>query len=300
VAQVITFDRYKPIARYDETPWTNVRVQEGDTADGPWTTLETIAVESGPNPPVDPDPSEPAVRSFTTELADDAMGLWYRLVFIDETGDTEAPTDPRRNGALPNLYVTDDEVKSAGQLLGETFADSELDIIIPAVCRAIDRYKRTRFYPADGVRYYTAARGTTSLPIFDANSITSVEVDADGDGDWETTWTVNVDFYLVPANAAADGYPYNGIVIDGWSPVFPATRNAIKVTASWGWAETPPEVKLAAAKLCVRELTILRNAPAGVIVASEVAVRLGSVYRDIAYLLDNLNPDPQIASLQLG
>lgn len=235
----------------------------------------------------------------------------YTLVFDDDGGTAAAghvateellvTGNITPTAGTSNLYVTEDEVKNAASLVGESFADSELDIIRPAVCRAIDRYKRTRFYPTTGTRYYTARRGALSLPIADLNALTSLEVDSDGDGDWETEWDINVDFYLEPANATADGVPYNRVCLNDYrSPVFPAYRNAVKITGSWGWAETPAEVKLAAAKLCVRELAILRNAPTGVLVASETAVRIGSVYRDIAYLLDNVNPRPPVASLRVG
>lgn len=219
-------------------------------------------------------------------------------VFVDQLVVTSDPTVSR---STSNLYVTEDEVKAAAQLLGETFADGDLDIIRPAVCRAIDAYKKTTFYPHTGVRYYTPKRGAWSLPIYDLNTLTTLEVDADGDGTWETSWTNGSDFYLEPANASDDGIPYNLVRLNDYaSPTFPHTRNSVKITASWGWAETPPQVVLAAQKLCVRELHQLRSAPLGIVIASDVAARIGSVYRDIAYLLDTLNPRPQVASLQVG
>jgi hypothetical protein len=298
MAQVITFERFRPIARYDDIPWTEARIEEGATSDGPWVALETITLE-----PVDPDPTDPVYRNLTTELADDAFDLWYRIVFIDGTGDISIPTDPIQNSSPPTetgLYVTVAQVKSAADLLGETFTDSEIDIVIPAVCRAIDLYKKTAYFPSDQTRYYTAQAGATTLPIFDLNALTEVAIDDQADYTYATVWTADTDFFLEPANAAADGYPYREISLLNRSARFPTHLRGIRVTGSFGWAETPAVVKLAAEKLCVRELAALKTAPMGLIIATETAARIGSMYRDIADLLDNLPPRPKVMSLQLG
>jgi hypothetical protein len=92
MSQVITFEGYRPSPRYDSIPWTEARIEESTTEDGPWTEIETIALS-----PVDSDPSEPALRNLTTELASDDDGLWYRIVFLDATGDSLSPTDPVQN-----------------------------------------------------------------------------------------------------------------------------------------------------------------------------------------------------------
>ena len=234
----------------------------------------------------------------------------YSLIFDDDGGTAAvghvATEDLLVTGDTPavsgtsNLYVSEAEVKSAGDLAGETFADSEIDIVIPAVCRAIDLYKKTRYYPFTATRYYTAPYGATCQPIFDLNTLTEVAVDDDGDYSYATAWTVDQDFFLGPANAAADGYPYRQIELLRTSSRFPSHLRAIRVTASFGWAETPAVVKLAAAKLAVRELAALRTAPMGLIIATETAARIGSMYRDIADLLDNLPPRPKTRSIQLG
>lgn len=92
MAQVITFERFRPIARYDETPWTEAIIEEGTTVDGPWVELETVTLD-----PVDTDPANPVYRNLTTELADDAFDLWYRIIFVDGTGDQALPTTPIQN-----------------------------------------------------------------------------------------------------------------------------------------------------------------------------------------------------------
>lgn len=107
MAQVITFSDYTPTPRYDAIAWTQVRVYEALTADAldaDWTLIDTITLS-----PVDADPTDPASRDITTELASDTDELWYRLVFVDATGDTLAPTVPVQNVASPTAYATVDE-----------------------------------------------------------------------------------------------------------------------------------------------------------------------------------------------
>ena len=105
MAQVITFLDYTPSPRYDGNAWTEVDIEEGTTADGPWSLLETIALS-----PVDADPTDPTTRSFTTELASDTMELWYRLLFRDLTGDTEQATQAVQNVEAPTTYASVNEL----------------------------------------------------------------------------------------------------------------------------------------------------------------------------------------------
>lgn len=106
MAQVITFVDYTPAPRYDATAWAEVEIQEtDDPVAGTWTTIDTITLS-----PVDSDPTEPATRSFTTENASDTLELWYRLVFIDDTGDEQQPTAPIQNVAPATAYATVNEL----------------------------------------------------------------------------------------------------------------------------------------------------------------------------------------------
>jgi hypothetical protein len=94
---VVTFRDFVPPSRYDEpTPlaWITARIEEAATAAGPWTTIDTITLD-----PVDADPTNPQVRNLTTENASAADGLWYRIVFVDATGDEAQPTEPLENTA---------------------------------------------------------------------------------------------------------------------------------------------------------------------------------------------------------
>lgn len=101
---VITFEDFQPVPRYDETPWTEARIEEAATADGTYAEIDTITLD-----PVDADPSSPAARDFTTENAT-AANLWYRIVFVDGDGDESAPTAPIQNTDTPSIYATVNEL----------------------------------------------------------------------------------------------------------------------------------------------------------------------------------------------
>ena len=95
---VISFIGYKPVERYDLIPWTQARLEESDTAVyddiAVWTEVETFTLS-----PVDTDPSDPAYRNFTTELASATPDLWYRIVWVDATADESSPTEAVQNDA---------------------------------------------------------------------------------------------------------------------------------------------------------------------------------------------------------
>lgn len=105
MSQVISFENYVPAARFDSVPWTEVRIEEGAAFEGPFTQIDVIPIS-----PVDADPSDPAARSFTTDQASDTVGLWYRLIFADASGDSLAPLFPIQNAVTRPYYATADEL----------------------------------------------------------------------------------------------------------------------------------------------------------------------------------------------
>jgi hypothetical protein len=101
MGEVISFEGYRPPPRYDLIPWTEARIYEALTESGTGTLIETIALTP------DADPTDPAYRSFTTELGT-APELWYWIVFADGTGDTSPATDPVQNAT--SSFVSIDEL----------------------------------------------------------------------------------------------------------------------------------------------------------------------------------------------
>lgn len=201
------------------------------------------------------------------------------------------------NAALPftpsgNEYVTRAELKATLGLTGETYADADIDVAVEAASRAIDNYKRTRFYPSSETRYYSADPSDEWIAIDDLVSVTSVAVDTDGNATYETAWVDGTDFVLDPPNAPLEGRPRRKLRLLGQAGrTFPAYRNSIKVVGSFGWATTPTVVRQAARILAARLLKRGRETPYGiVVVAGDVAAaaRLGRIDPDVAFLLDNL------------
>jgi len=190
-----------------------------------------------------------------------------------------------------NLYVTTSELKATLNI-GTTYADDDIDIAVAAASRACDGYKDTRFYPTTETRYYTAAACDQYVDIDELNTLTSVTIDTTGDGSYSTTWTVSTDFVLTPANADADGFPYNQLrILPQSGRRFPGYINGVKVVGSFGWADTPAGVAQAARIFAGRLLKRSRETPYGIVVVAGDAVaaaRLGRIDPDVAFLLDNL------------
>jgi hypothetical protein len=138
--EVITFISYRPPERFDELPWTEIRVEEAAAEDGTYTLIDTIPIS-----PLDADPTDPAYQSFTTENGTD-VELWYRVVFADADGDTSQPTTPVQNvagstGPPVVAYATTTELARVLQLSSPTPAQTvALQRCLDAAATEIDSY----------------------------------------------------------------------------------------------------------------------------------------------------------------
>lgn len=101
---VVSFTEYVPPERFDAEPWSEVTIEEAPTSTGPWTLLETQALN-----PLDTDPSKPATRNFTTELGTAPL-LWYRITFVDADSDTSLPSPAIQNTGAVSTYATVSEL----------------------------------------------------------------------------------------------------------------------------------------------------------------------------------------------
>jgi hypothetical protein len=206
-------------------------------------------------------------------------------------------------------YISAEELKTALAMTGETYADEAIELAVGAASEAVDGYKRTTFAPTETqARVYTARAGVAALAIDDLNTLASLTVDADGDGVYETTWTLGEEFDLEPANAPLAGQPYDSIVLRPGAS-FPRHPNAIKVTGSFGWQQTPQLVVQAAQLIANFLLSSTQGAPMGVLVEAAgdavAMARLGRIHPAAAGLLDLIpgRPTPGkrgLTSVQLG
>ena len=111
---------------------------------------------------------------------------------------------------MANEYLTSTELKKTLSLGGETFADEDINRALTAASRGIDGACNRRFWKdadADQVRYYTPISDQL-VRIDDLVELDGVATDRNRDGTYADAWTLDTDFTLEPANAAADGKPY--------------------------------------------------------------------------------------------
>jgi len=113
---VVSFRNWTAPARFDDLPWTQVRIEEAPLEAGAYVAIETIDLD-----PVDEDPAYPDEHSFTTELGT-GDELWYRLVWLDATADESVPTDPIQNVLADQPYATVTELQRILKLPGATAA----------------------------------------------------------------------------------------------------------------------------------------------------------------------------------
>lgn len=156
MARVITLADFRPSARADESPWVKARVEEADSPTSKWTEAKAISLD-----PVDGDPKEPQLRSFTVAVAKD----WARLVFLDGEEGEDQPS-PFVYVPGPAFRPTADEVAAilrartytgsgeegdfmsmlvGGELAGEfndetrPTGESVEDVLIPQACVDVRR-----------------------------------------------------------------------------------------------------------------------------------------------------------------
>ncbi len=154
-------------------------------------------------------------------------------------------------------------------------------ILLNVASRAIDRYTDRYFY-ADGISTkYFDGDGSTDLYVRDHDFYTltalKIALTENNDPADSTQWyTIHGDgitppsnFYLEPSNRREIGSvtdqtmlePFYRITIPGnpWSgsttdylPTFTRGRRTVAITANWGWAAIPDEIRDLAVKLALR------------------------------------------------
>jgi hypothetical protein len=190
-------------------------------------------------------------------------------------------------------YCTLAELRSAlSWPSGDTSLDSFMQTCIDDAARAIEDECGRRFWADDDAnqtRKFLPENSGMCL-IDDLITFTSLTTQLDS-----SPWTVDVDFYFLPINAAADGQPYTAIktitrpflftradIPAGWSML----DGRITLTGKYGWETTPGPVHRANLILAER-LFKRREAPFGLASAGvdTTAVRLSRSDPDVAAML---------------
>lgn len=175
--------------------------------------------------------------------------------------------------ALGDPYITPEELQ---KYLGGTRADKD-DLLGDACQSGSDWVNELcgRDFNQETVataRVYEA-RSWSRLDVDDFYTTTGlvIAVDTADSGTYGTTWPATA-YTLKPFNgieAGIPGFPYRQIVAVA-SNSFPCQtgRARVQVTAKWGWAAVPTKVKQAA-KILAAEVYRLKDAPLGVVAASD-------------------------------
>lgn len=193
---------------------------------------------------------------------------------------------------MANEYITSAEFRAyLREQPTYTSDDDEFDDVRTSASRAVDVYCGRRFYQTDPATARTFRAVSSALVLVDDISTTTdlvVKSDSAGDGTFATTWTINTDFLLEPANGVRDGiegWPYTRIVaLDTKSFPILTRRPGVQVTAKWGWAAVPEPVKLAT-KMLALEHYRQRDTPFGVMGMGDFAMRVRA-NPQVALLLD--------------
>jgi hypothetical protein len=146
-------------------------------------------------------------------------------------------------------YITSAEFKTRHGITVAT-NDTRIAEHITAASRRVDTLTGRQFATHTGAataRYFSPA-SCGMVWIDDAYEITSVEVDGTDAGTYSETWTASTHYETDPANGVGpdgqSGWPVTTLRAVG-GLTFPVghLRRAVKVTAKWGWAAVPSDVK---------------------------------------------------------
>lgn len=230
---VVSFIEYTPAPRFDGLPWTDARIEGAESQSGPWAAVETIAIT-----PVDADPSDPAARSFTTE---DALSTqtWFRIVFLDATGDTSTTSPVRYPGAAAGSMLT--SLAAVRAHLQKSPTDTGQDATIESLIESaswtiIQRYGKFRPTESTAVKTFVWDGGhRLNLFPYYLRSVDSVVLDETS----PTTLTTD-DYQLRPTSPLDDVYKWIRL------PNHQAqVERQVTVTGDWGYETVPFDVEQA-------------------------------------------------------
>lgn len=194
--------------------------------------------------------------------------------------------------ALRPDYATLAELKAyVSPGISDAADDAALALAITAASRSIDSATGRQFGKVDAESepitrvYGPTSRGRSAVVIDDLMDSADlvVRVDEVGEGTYGDPLVLDgaSGFRLYPWNAPEDGRPWTMLVAaDGVH--WPTRERAVQVTARWGWAEVPAEVRQA----CLIQASRIfrrKDAPFGIAGSPE----MGSEMR----LLSKLDPD---------
>jgi hypothetical protein len=161
--------------------------------------------------------------------------------------------------ALGAAYVSNSEIKAHAEIT-DTDNDTELTAVGLTVSRLVERYCGRQFNDAGSAtaRVYEPSACGTYVKVDDFSTTTGLIVEHDSglDGTYATTIT-STNYTLEPHNGIIDGqtgHPYRFIRLHNGYTFTRSTnsRPTVQITAQWGWAAVPADVKQAVLLECAR------------------------------------------------
>lgn len=258
MTQVVSFEGYTPPARFDTVAWTDAKVQEATAAAGPWTLIDTLALD-----PVDADPTDPATRNLTTENATDPPGLWYRIIFVDAGTGVSQPTAAVQNlspqPGVRDLCTLADVISYVPGYVSNVVTDAKLQQLLSAESELIhDECGREIVAMGDQptTRQFEISKNAVGLRQVDVGDLASMDGLEVSILNWDGTVNRTIDLSAILALYEGDRQPTRG-----WEPVtalyFPWGRpqmpvfiaqQALELTGTFGFPSIPGFIREACAK----------------------------------------------------
>lgn len=229
--------------------------------------------------------------------------VWWVVTQSGETQDvSEAVIEFREHApAVQPAYVELEVAKKSLELMGQTYADTDLGIALLASARTIEEGCGRRFWLDEdntSVRVYTPD-SHRMLEIDDIVDVQTVKIDRTGDGTFEETWTLGTQFVLGPDNAPLDFKPWTTITVRQTGGYYyrnysryclpRGCSQSVQVTGQFGWPTVPSDIQLANSILASKFLKRVREAPFGVVFSegldSSSAVRLAKTDPDVGPII---------------
>lgn len=258
----------------------SVRLTFSVTVDGVLTDATVALTITDPSGNVTtPGTSHPSTGVYSATLAATSAGVWiYRWTATGAATTAEDGQFIVEANAAADVYATVAEVQARFGISGST--DVELiEKSIRAASRSIDKACGRRFYrdtAATARVFYPDTACAVNVDDFHTTTGLVVKTDDGGDGTFGTTWAIG-EYELHPLNGVVDGeagWPYNRIR-SVQTRLFPSIgyRASIQVTAQWGWAAVPTDIR-EACLVAAAELNRLKDAPFGVLGFGDFGARI--------------------------
>lgn len=190
--------------------------------------------------------------------------------------------------AVTNGYATLVEVKAALRITDST-DDTLIENAIEGASRRIDGYCGRWFYKtaSTAIPVYPYDQFLVRFPADLATTTITIKTDTTANGTYATTLIQGTDYILEPTDAPLRSRPYRQARMIG-SKTFPQEVTpsfpTVQLTAEFGWAAVPDDVREACVLLSMRQFARL-NAALGVVGFADMAITVRAVDPDVRDLL---------------